>query len=538
MGQSGSVYVEHGSWRHSIGRISFSSMGRRRSTTSKYLSHTFTCGSEPLKAMYQADQLNVNTATEEELMTLPGINRTIAANIVNHRRLIGRFNRVEDLALVSGVGARRLEQIRPEIYVPFSSGSRASSKVSLSLDSFGNSGTLVDVNTASVFALQAIPGINQELAARIVEKRTRRGPYRCLDELKKVRGMGKHRLAMIRPYLTVDIDSNGSITPTPSTATSSPPWNKPHASSTPIGNSIGRLSRNSYGKQNGTVKPFNAPRANGYRTSIDLTSGITEEDFWELLSVAISRPLTPCDFTDNLDGRTSIRLATWNLDSFSADKATNPGVREVICRTILENRLQEVESPEALDKLTGELNSPVLKRVRDWRGNQRVWKSLHLGAGLALLWDADPKLDISLREQPPETTVLLPVVASAVFHINRFDVTIINVRVHNVDDNKIIEGFSEAKNSILLGDFTLLDNSVFVNEVLHERNTAVESDKFFYRDNILWGKGSEELLNTGIAGIVRQGLKHLGIPQGWHWGGSASSHCPVWCQIFTQACES
>ena len=38
--------------------------------------------------------LNVNTATEEELMTLPGINRHTAHNIVEYRKQIGAFKKV------------------------------------------------------------------------------------------------------------------------------------------------------------------------------------------------------------------------------------------------------------------------------------------------------------------------------------------------------------------------------------------------------------------------------------------------------------
>lgn len=103
----------------------------------------------------------MNVATEEELMTLPGISRSLAANIVSHRQLIGRFNRVEDLALVSGVGAHKLELFKLEVYVPSASASGTSSRASVSMDSFGNSESVVDVNGASVFALQAVPGVNQ-----------------------------------------------------------------------------------------------------------------------------------------------------------------------------------------------------------------------------------------------------------------------------------------------------------------------------------------------------------------------------------------
>ncbi|XP_015604852.1 endonuclease/exonuclease/phosphatase family domain-containing protein 1 isoform X2 [Cephus cinctus] len=537
MGQSGSVHRSPKTRRHNLRRISLGGLGRRRSNNSKNLSHTFTFIDGTLKV----EQLNLNTATEEELMTLPGITRAIATNIVAHRQAIGRFNRVEDLALVSGVGAHKLESIRLEVYVPSTNGSRTSSRASLSLDSVGNGGSMVDVNTASVFTLQTIPGMNQEVAACIVERRLEKGPYRFLDELAKVQGMGKHRLTMIKPYLRIDVDSNGSITPTPSNDTSSPCWSNPKASSTPVANGIKNLSKQTL--KNGISKSLAVSRINGCRNGMEISGCITEEEIWDLLSVASPRPPTPIDFQDRLDNRVTTRVASWNLETFSKDKASNPGVREVICRTILENRLalialQEIESPDALDALTHELNYPVLKRVRDWRENRRVWRSLHLGAGLAILWDSDPRIGIALREQPPATTVLLPVVASAVFHINKFDVTIINVRIHSADDNKIIEGFCEAKNSILLGDFTLLEESNKLDQVINEGSTAVHPGGTVYNDNILWGKDAEKQFSTGIAGVIRLGLTHLGIPHGWHWGGPVSSHCPVWCQIFTQFRES
>lgn len=51
-------------------------------------------------------------------MTLPGIDRRIAQSIVDHRAAVGGlFQRVDDLALVSGIGAERLEQIRREICI-------------------------------------------------------------------------------------------------------------------------------------------------------------------------------------------------------------------------------------------------------------------------------------------------------------------------------------------------------------------------------------------------------------------------------------
>lgn len=122
-------------------------------------------------------------------MTLPGINREIARNIVSHRKAIGRFRRVEDLALVRGIGADKLEQMRPEICVSrrfncSRGSSRAQSVDSLkSQDSkvFVRTSKVVNVNKASVFELQGVHGVTQEIAANIVEYRCRKGPFKKVN---------------------------------------------------------------------------------------------------------------------------------------------------------------------------------------------------------------------------------------------------------------------------------------------------------------------------------------------------------------------
>ena len=54
----------------------------------------------------------------------------------------------------------------------------------------GSSGGLVDLNTADVAELDALPGIGPVLAQRIVEHRSREGPFRSVDQLDDVPGIG------------------------------------------------------------------------------------------------------------------------------------------------------------------------------------------------------------------------------------------------------------------------------------------------------------------------------------------------------------
>lgn len=61
--------------------------------------------------------LNLNTATAEQLESLPGVGPAIAAAIVEHRQRIGGFASVDGLLAVSGIGPSKLELIRDLVAV-------------------------------------------------------------------------------------------------------------------------------------------------------------------------------------------------------------------------------------------------------------------------------------------------------------------------------------------------------------------------------------------------------------------------------------
>ena len=57
--------------------------------------------------------LNINTATAEELQTLPNIGEATAQRIMDYRTQHGDFTSVDALQNVKGIGAKTLEKLRP-----------------------------------------------------------------------------------------------------------------------------------------------------------------------------------------------------------------------------------------------------------------------------------------------------------------------------------------------------------------------------------------------------------------------------------------
>ena len=62
----------------------------------------------------------------------------------------------------------------------------------------------VNLNAADEAALTALPGIGEELAARIVEYREEHGPFETVEALTEVSGIGQGKLAALEGLVTVE----------------------------------------------------------------------------------------------------------------------------------------------------------------------------------------------------------------------------------------------------------------------------------------------------------------------------------------------
>lgn len=61
--------------------------------------------------------VDLNRADARTLESLPGIGAVLAKRVLDHRMSIGRFQTVEDLLAVKGIGPKTLERIRPFVVI-------------------------------------------------------------------------------------------------------------------------------------------------------------------------------------------------------------------------------------------------------------------------------------------------------------------------------------------------------------------------------------------------------------------------------------
>lgn len=61
----------------------------------------------------------------------------------------------------------------------------------------------ININTADIYTLMRLEGIGETYAQRIIDYREANGPFKSIDEIKKVSGIGDKRFEAIKDYITI-----------------------------------------------------------------------------------------------------------------------------------------------------------------------------------------------------------------------------------------------------------------------------------------------------------------------------------------------
>jgi len=172
--------------------------------------------------------VDLNAATEADLVALPGIGPARAHAIVAWRDSNGPFRSVADLAKVHGIGKTTVQALESYVMVQSTEAQTSASASALPPATIGFTPAppaggvqqsqapqdapalrthepprVIDLNTASAQELADLDQIGPVLAQRIIEYRRLHGRFMSVDELDRVRGIGKKRIDANRHRLVV-----------------------------------------------------------------------------------------------------------------------------------------------------------------------------------------------------------------------------------------------------------------------------------------------------------------------------------------------
>ncbi len=136
--------------------------------------------------------IDLNKATAEELEELPNVGPATAKKIIAGRP----YAKVDDLSK-AGIAERVITAIRSKVHV---GDAPAKSKTKpAAADEPEAKSAKVNLNTADAAALEDLPGIGPAHAKAIIAAR----PFKSVDELEKVKGIGKSRSDALKDRVTV-----------------------------------------------------------------------------------------------------------------------------------------------------------------------------------------------------------------------------------------------------------------------------------------------------------------------------------------------
>ncbi|MBA2501029.1 MAG: helix-hairpin-helix domain-containing protein [Chitinophagaceae bacterium] len=132
------------------------------------------------------EAIDINKADIEGFISLPGIGEKLSTRIINFRNKLGGFYSIDQVSETYGLPDSTFQKIKPLLRHEESN----INKISL--------------NNASKDELKMHPYIKWKIANAIVEYRNQHGPFKSLEDLKKIILIDNETYLKIHPYLVID----------------------------------------------------------------------------------------------------------------------------------------------------------------------------------------------------------------------------------------------------------------------------------------------------------------------------------------------
>ncbi len=156
----------------------------------------------PRSIQAKTQEVEINTATQQEWEALPGIGPVIAKRIIKFRDKLGGFKEVAEVKKTYGISDSLFERLQPYLKLTALKPTPSASEISAK-DNYGTTNGLVNINKASVGSLLSVE-IPEEIAKSIVLYRKQHGSYKKIEDLRNIVFINDVIYAKIANKLTVE----------------------------------------------------------------------------------------------------------------------------------------------------------------------------------------------------------------------------------------------------------------------------------------------------------------------------------------------
>jgi len=148
------------------------------------------------------ERLDINAASMADLVKVKGVGKKTAENILEYRDANGPFERMAQLQDVKGIGKATLKRFVCHFYVV------KEGALPCDVATIVHGTGPLNLNTASAKELQSLPGIGKKKSQNIVEDRRANGLYHSVDDLQRIKGIGRGMVEKLTPLVVVRLDIN------------------------------------------------------------------------------------------------------------------------------------------------------------------------------------------------------------------------------------------------------------------------------------------------------------------------------------------
>ena len=150
------------------------------------------------------DLIEFSAATQADLVKVKGIGKKTAESILAYRDENAPIKRMGQLLEVKGIGKAKLQRLTCFFYV------ETEGRLPCEIATIRHGAGPVNINTATTKELQTLPNIGKKRAEKIINDRTENGLFRSVDDLQRIKGIGRGMVDKLKDLVEFRLNINSA----------------------------------------------------------------------------------------------------------------------------------------------------------------------------------------------------------------------------------------------------------------------------------------------------------------------------------------